>query len=91
MFVLVCYDISDDRRRVRVGSELENFGCRVQYSVFECHLQEPQLRELHDRLLTLIDEQEDHLRYYALCPKDERAVLVDGLGHKTQDWDYHVV
>ncbi len=51
MFVLVCYDITDDRRRYRVASELENFGCRVQYSVFECHLEEPQLQELQARLL----------------------------------------
>ncbi|MGH8527678.1 MAG: CRISPR-associated endonuclease Cas2 [Gammaproteobacteria bacterium] len=91
MFVLVCYDITDDRRRYRVASELENFGCRAQYSVFECHLEEPQLRELQARLLTLIDEEEDHLRYYTLCPKDEAAVLVDGLGRKTPDWDYRVV
>ncbi len=36
-------------------------------------------------------KQEDHVRYYALCPKDETAVLVDGLGRKTPDWDYRVV
>jgi len=91
MFVIVCYDITDDRRRCRVASELENFGCRVQYSVFECHLEEPQLRELQARLFTLLDEEEDHVRYYALCPKDEATVLVDGLGRKTPDWDYRVV
>ncbi|MGH8583295.1 MAG: CRISPR-associated endonuclease Cas2 [Gammaproteobacteria bacterium] len=83
MFVLVCYDITDDRRRCRVGSELENFGCRVQYSVFECHLEEPQLQELKARLLALIDYQEDHVRYYALCPKDEAAVHPP-IGNRTQ-------
>lgn len=32
--ILVCYDITDDRRRTRVAKTLESFGDRVQYSVF---------------------------------------------------------
>ena len=37
-FVLVCYDIPDDRRRTKVMQTLLDFGRRVQYSVFECDL-----------------------------------------------------
>lgn len=43
---VIAYDIADDRRLARVASEMENFGRRVQYSVFECHLSEAQIRDL---------------------------------------------
>ena len=37
-FILVVYDISNDRRRTRLHNLLLDFGTPVQYSVFECLL-----------------------------------------------------
>ncbi len=91
MFFVVTYDIADDRRRVRVASELANFGTRVQRSVFECHLTPAQAQELQQRLDTLIAWHEDQVRYYTLCQKDTKRVAVDGPGDITQDWDYMLV
>ena len=70
MFLVVTYDIVDDQRRERVASELANFGERVQYSVFECHLTLAQVQELQQRLTRLIVHTEDRVRYYPLCQKD---------------------
>lgn len=39
MFVVVSYDIKNDKRRRKVMKLMEGYGERVQYSVFECHLQ----------------------------------------------------
>ncbi|NJN47575.1 MAG: CRISPR-associated endonuclease Cas2 [Candidatus Competibacteraceae bacterium] len=91
MLIVICYDVSDDKRRLRVSDELENFGVRVQYSVFECHLDEAQFDDLHERLTGLIDDTVDKLRFYRLCGKDQAAVLIDGTGKLSQDWDYFVV
>jgi CRISPR-associated protein Cas2 len=91
VFVVVSYDIVDDRRRTRVASEMENFGERVQYSVFECHLEEAQVRELQRRVETLIAWEEDRVRYYTLCKKDQAQIVVDGPGGVTINWDYYVV
>lgn len=91
MLVVVAYDIADDRRRNRVASELENFGQRVQYSVFECHLTQAQLKMLQGRLASLIVEAEDRVRYYTLCERDMGRILIDGFGEVTQDWDYVMV
>ena len=77
--------------RLRVANELENFGVRVQFSVFECHLDDAELQDLQRRLAPLIDEKEDRLRYYPLCDKDRSTVMVDGIGTVSRDWDYHVV
>ena len=91
MFVVVAYDIADDRRRNRVASELENFGSRVQFSVFECHLSRSQFKDLQSRLALLIVEEADRVCYYRLCDKDVRRILIDGGGEVTPDWDYVMV
>jgi CRISPR-associated protein Cas2 len=91
MFLVVTYDIADDQRRAQVASELENFGERVQFSVFECHLTAGQVRELRQRLESLIVWQEDQVRYYSLCKKDRAGMVIDGPGSVTQDQDYFLV
>ncbi|MEW6376162.1 MAG: CRISPR-associated endonuclease Cas2, partial [Thermodesulfobacteriota bacterium] len=40
MFYVVSYDIPDDQRRIKIAKILEDFGDRVQYSVFECLLEQ---------------------------------------------------
>jgi len=91
MLIVVCFDVFDDRRRRRVADALENHGQRVQYSVFECHLDESQLRRLEQEISALIDEREDHVRYYRLCPKDLARVMIDGTGEISSDADFHLI
>ena len=81
----------DERRRRRIADALENHGVRVQRSVFECHLSVAELEALTDELIAFLDEAQDHLRCYSLCPKDYPKVAVDGRGRVTEDPDYHVV
>jgi CRISPR-associated protein Cas2 len=67
--VIVSYDVSDDRLRLRVCKTLEDFGDRVQYSVFECLLTAEQLRRLWERLQGVMAERADgdSVRVYSLC------------------------
>ena len=91
MLVLVTYDITDDRRRSGVSRELENFGMRVQRSVFECYLDTAQLKELKARLEHRIDLAEDHIRFYSICRKDAGKMEIEGNGIIYRDDDYFVV
>ncbi len=91
MFVVVCFDIVDDRRRRQVSRELENFGERVQYSVFECHLNEREQAELMRRLDRTIDKAEDKVHYYPLCPKDVERIDILGRGDVTLDPAYLII
>jgi CRISPR-associated protein Cas2 len=91
MFIVVSYDIADDKRRVRVATELENFGQRVQYSVFECHLNETEIQELMRRMQALIDWDRDRVRYYTLCARDQSRIMIDGPGDVSQNWSYRIV
>ncbi len=67
---VVCYDITSDRLRSRIAKILEGYGRRVQYSVFECDLNERRYRELYERLLSLMqeaEEQDGNICFYHIC------------------------
>lgn len=64
---LVCFDITDDKNRDRVGRELLAYGNRVQKSVFEILVRESdELNEIREKLLPLLEDGDD-LRFYFLC------------------------
>jgi CRISPR-associated protein Cas2 len=71
MLVLITYDVSTQdaqgRKRLRqVAKQCVNYGQRVQNSVFECVLDASQTLQLKDKLLSIIDEEKDSLRFYYL-------------------------
>ena len=65
---LVAYDISDDPRRGRVARRLQEFGDRVQYSVFVVDVRPARLVRLRTMLEALIDEQADSVLLCDLGP-----------------------
>ncbi len=67
MFVVIAYDCSDDKRRLKVAKILLDYGYRVQYSVFEADLDDELLKELIDRLQKVINVEEDSIRIYHIC------------------------
>lgn len=66
-FVVVAYDIPNDRRRTRLHRVLRNFGTPVQYSVFECLVDAHELAQMQRSVRRVIKERLDHVRYYHLC------------------------
>lgn len=82
-WVVVSYDIVDDRRRRKVMKTLAGYGQRVQYSVFECEVRPADLEQLKARLGELIKECEDDVRFYPLCERCLENVTTLG---KAQLW-----
>lgn len=73
MLIVLAYDVSEPKRLAKVASVCEDFGARVQYSIFECHLEVEEFNELWLRLLGIIDEAEDRLVAYRIdgrCAKE---------------------
>jgi CRISPR-associated protein Cas2 len=66
-FLLVAYDISNDRRRTRLHDVLESYGTPVQYSVFECLLDREELARMKRAVARVIRPTIDQVRYYYLC------------------------
>jgi len=80
MFIVVSYDIVDDRRRSRVARFMEDHGDRVQKSVFECSLEEPELTRLKEKLLDRIDPEVDSVRFYRICNRCRSSIEILGAG-----------
>jgi CRISPR-associated protein Cas2 len=75
MLVLVTYDVSTmekagARRLRRIARACEDYGVRVQKSVFECQVGQTEWVVLKERLLKEIKVEQDSLRFYYL---DEAA------------------
>jgi len=67
-FVVVAYDISDDKRRALLHRKLKRFGLGVQYSVFECLLKPNQIKHMKEMVKSIIKKKKgDRVRYYYLC------------------------
>ena len=79
MMVLISYDVSTidsaGRTRLRkVAKECQNHAQRVQNSVFEANLDYSTFLKLKDRLLRLIDQEQDSVRFYYLGNNWEHRV-----------------
>jgi CRISPR-associated protein Cas2 len=71
MKVLIAYDVctadaAGERRLRRVARACQDYGQRVQKSVFECSVGPPEWVELRSRLFAEIDLKQDSLRFYYL-------------------------
>ncbi|MGD1852340.1 MAG: CRISPR-associated endonuclease Cas2 [Cyanophyceae cyanobacterium] len=74
MYIIISYDISDNKRRTKIHKVLSSYGQWMQFSVFECSLTATQYVKLRNRLNKLINPEEDSIRFYFLCQHCEQKV-----------------
>ena len=84
--ILVTYDVNTEtkagKNRLRkVATVCKNYGQRVQFSVFECRVNEAQYESLRAELLKIIDSKLDSIRLYKLPASREISVECYGLDH----------
>ena len=85
MLILVTYDVSTvekagQRRLRRVAQTCEDYGVRVQKSVFECQVGQKEWVLLREWLLREIKAEEDSLRFYFLDEKAVQRIEHHGVG-----------
>ncbi|CCK60663.1 CRISPR-associated endonuclease Cas2 [Mycobacterium canetti] len=95
MEILVVYDIStvssDGERRLReVAKVCEGYGQRVQKSVFECRLEQREIRLLIHDIEKVIDRAADRVAIYRLREPYQRHVVALGRGPEV-DWRSPIV
>ena len=78
MLIVVAYDVSNQKRLAKVARVCEDYGCRVQYSIFECHLEPEAFNEFWLKLLEIIDEDEDRIVAYRLDARCARETETAG-------------
>ncbi len=80
MFVVVTYDIADDRRRLRVMKLLEGYGEHVQESVFECDVTQTAYQRMLREVHRAVDLRADSVQVYHLCAADIKRTVHIGVG-----------
>ena len=96
MWILVTYDVSTEtaegRSRLRrVAKTCESYGQRVQKSVFECTVNDVTYHRMKQKLLRVINEEEDSIRFYKLPGRREKLVEEYGQSHVTDFRDPLIV
>lgn len=92
MMVLVSYDVGDAgtsagvRRLRHIAKICQNYGQRVQYSVFECEVNPAEWVKLKASLIGEIDTEKDSIRFYYLGSNWQRRVEHFGI---RKDLDLH--
>ena len=86
MFVLITYDVNTssmggEKRLRKVAKICQDYGHRVQNSVFECYIPEDKLIFLRQMLETIIDKGQDSIRFYYLG--NNYLHRVDHIGKQT--------
>jgi CRISPR-associated protein Cas2 len=89
-FIVVSYDIRDDKRRRKIMKAVEDFGTRIQYSVFECQLLPSEFKKLKKRLQPYVRDAQDSVRFYFIGADDVPRIQVLGGGKVTEDRVYFI-
>ena len=91
MFILISYDIVDDKKRTKLAHKLKDFGPRVQKSVFEADVKEAELKRLRQLLKAIQLEKGESIRLYRLCADCKKNISLWGEGEVTEDKNYYIV
>ena len=83
MELLAMYDIADPKRLRKIEKNMRRFGYRVQKSVFECSLSEPQIYEMKKTISKIMDLKEDAFRIYPLLAdaREKQTLIGQGQVH----------
>ena len=92
MRYLIAYDVPDDSRRTRVAKTLQNYGRRIQFSLFECELEAVDFLRMSRKVEGVLNFKEDRLHIFTLCGGCVKRAIVQGPSIKPEgDWGVWVL
>lgn len=91
MYLLISYDIQDDRTRTKVAKILTDYGTRIQFSVFECDISNKQFEELKAKINELIDQENDRVRFYQICKSCQKTAIISGVAELYEKDEFTVI
>lgn len=91
MFVMISYDVVDDKKRLKLMKFLKDYGNRVQKSVFECNLSSKTYGQVKAGVEGIINKRKDRVRYYRICKGCVDKVEISGWGELTEEEEFMVI
>ena len=88
MYILIIYDIVNNKRRYRFAKKIKGYGFRVQRSAFEAFVSDRLYLKLMKEVPKIIDSESDSVRIYRIGYEE---VQLFGKNIKIQDRDVIIV
>lgn len=90
MVGIVVYDIVRNRHRARLRRFLKEIGIHAQKSVFECRLDDQEIRAIRRFCLKTLDLDEDSVRIYRVCEHCYEKAIIQGQGLTFSNLDWRI-
>ena len=88
---LIAYDIRNPVRLRNLAKIAEDYGVRMQKSIFEAELSASELREMKKRMKGIIEPEEDGIKIFRLCQSCEAKRTGAGRGSPSlPDAKWHI-
>ena len=91
MTYVICYDITDDKRRSHLVNTLLDYGSRIQESVFYADLQDGLFKEMRGRVEKVLARESDVVHIFPLCQACDGKRIMLGKATMPAPADYYVV
>jgi CRISPR-associated protein Cas2 len=91
MFIIVSYDITDDALRGKISNILEDYGTRVQKSVFEVTLDKKLWKTLRYKLQKIYLDEKDSIRVYFICENCLNKIEFFGNLRRAEEPEFYLV
>lgn len=89
IYVLIIYDIVNNKRRTAFAKKLNGYGFRVQKSAFEAMITESLYRDMITMIPKMIDDATDSVRVYKIRGQGEVSLF--GIGQKIEDEEVVII
>ena len=81
MLHIIAYDISSDRRLRNVARICEDYGVRIEKSVFECNLNETEFNKIWEKLSEIATDS-DSIIDYPVAQSHQAKIRTLGTTHR---------
>lgn len=85
MLHLIAYDVASGRRLRRVATVCEDFGVRIEKSVFECELESADFERFWKRIESVIDSERDSVVDYPIGMMDRKRIKTLGVVNRQDE------
>ena len=85
IYLLVIYDIIQNKRRQKFAKVMESYGMRVQKSCFEAYLSEALYKKILGEIPRYIDVSEDSVRVYRMIGSGEVSLFGVNVEPRVED------
>jgi CRISPR-associated protein Cas2 len=91
MFVIVAYDMENNKKRTKLMKKLKNYLNHIQGSVFEGYLSPPIIDKMVKELKPLIDKKTDSLRIWKIPETSIKDVYVLGFPEISKNESFKII